>query len=107
MGLAQNISKITTTNLKSKDMGRIYYYYDPVVRTDDYYPDRFAVDYYETNGKQKVWAGRVIESTPTAALDKVRNLVNDFNKPRPLFGWDGRIVQWFCWTEAVRNQKKP
>ena len=48
-------------------MGKIYYYYDPVVQTNDY-RDRFAVNYYETNGKQKIWAGRLVESTPTAVL---------------------------------------
>jgi hypothetical protein len=86
-------------------MGKIYYYYDPVVQTNDYH-DRFAVNYYETNGKQKVWAGRLVESTPTAALYRVRNLVSALNKPRPLFGCDGRIAQWFYWRAAVRNQKK-
>lgn len=91
--------------MKSKDMGKIYYYYDPVVQTNDY-RDRFAVNYYETNGKQKIWAGRLVESTPTAALYRVRNLVNDLNKPRPLFGWDGRIAQWFYWRKAVRENKK-
>ena len=91
--------------MKSKDMGKIYYYYDPVVQTDDY-RERFAVNYYETNGKQIVWAGRLVESTPTAALYRVRNLVSELNKPRPLFGLDGRIAQWFYWRAAVRNQKK-
>ena len=86
-------------------MGKIYYYYDPVVQTTDA-RDRFAVDYFETNGKQKVWAGTLVESTPTAVLYRVRNLVSALNKPRPLFGWEGRIVQWFYWREAVRNQKK-
>ena len=91
--------------MKSKDMGKIYYYYDPVVQTTDS-RDRFAVNYYETNGKQKIWAGRLVESTPTAVLYRVRNLVSALNKPRPLFGWDGRIAQWFYWRAAIRNQKK-
>lgn len=91
--------------MKSKDMGKIYYYYDPVVQTTDE-RDRFAVDYFETNGKQKVWAGTLVESTPTAALYRVRNLVSELNKPRQLFGWDGRIAQWFYWRKAVRDQKK-
>lgn len=91
--------------MKSKDMGKIYYYYDPLVQVDEF-NERFAVDYYKTNGKQKVWAGRIYESTPTAALYKIRNLVNDLNKPRPLFGWTGRIVQWIYWRKAIRNQKK-
>ena len=86
-------------------MGKIYYYYDPVVQTTDE-RDRFAVDYFETNGKQKIWAGRLVESSPTAALYRVRNLVSALNKPRPLFGWDGRIAQWFYWRKAVRENKK-
>ena len=86
-------------------MGKIYYYYDPVVQTTDA-RDRFAVDYFETNGKQKIWAGTIVESSLIAALYRVRNLVSALNKPRPLFGWDGRIVQWFYWRAAIRNQKK-
>lgn len=86
-------------------MRKIYYYYDPVVHTNGE-RDRFAVDYYKTNGKYKVWDGRLAESTPTAALYRVRNLVSDLNKPRPIFGWKGRIAQWFYWRKVVRNQKK-
>ena len=78
----------------------IYYYYDPVVQTTDE-RDRFAVDYFETNGKQKVWAGTVIESSPTAALYRVRKLVSDLNEPRPFFGWDGKLMQWIWWMRRV------
>lgn len=85
-------------------MKKIYYYYDPVVQTNEY-RDRFAVNYYETNGKQKVWAGRIVESTPTAALYRVRQLVNALNEPRPLFGFEGRLHQWFWWQERKREAK--
>ena len=91
--------------MKSKDMRNIYYYYDPLVQADES-NNRFAVDYYKTNGKQKVWAGRIYESTSASALYRIRNLVNSLNKPRPLFGWNGRIVQWFYWRKDIRNQKK-
>ena len=91
--------------MKSKDMGKIYYYYDPVVQTNDY-RDRFAVDYYCTDGKRSIWAGRLVENTPTAVLYRVRNLVSDLNKPRPLFGFEGRLHQWFWWRKAVRENKK-
>ena len=47
-------------------MRKIYYYYDPLVQADES-NERFAVDYYKTNGKQKIWAGRIYDSTPTDA----------------------------------------
>ena len=86
-------------------MKKIYYYYDPLVQTNEYL-DRFAVNYYCTDGKRSIWSGRIVEESPTAVLYRVRELVNALNKPRPLFGWDGRIVQWFYWRKAVRENKK-
>ena len=86
-------------------MKKIYYYYDPLVQTNEY-RDRFAVNYYCTDGKRSIWSGRIVEESPTAVLYRVRELVNALNKPRPLFGWDGRIVQWFYWRAAIRDQKK-
>ena len=86
-------------------MKKIYYYYDPLVQTNEY-RDRFAVNYYCTDGKRSIWSGRIVEESPTAVLYRVRELVNALNKPRPLFGWDGRIVQWFYWRKAVRENKK-
>ena len=85
-------------------MKKIYYYYDPVVQTNEY-RDRFAVNYYETNGKQKVWAGRIVDGSPTAALYRVRQLVDALNEPRPLFGFEGRLHQWFWWQERKREAK--
>ena len=86
-------------------MRKIYYYYDPVVQTNDY-RDRFTVNYYWTDGKTSLWAGRHCGTSPTATLKFVRELVDDLNEPRPLFGWEGRIALWFYWRAAVRDNKK-
>ena len=83
-------------------MGKIYYYYDPVVQTTDE-RDRFAVDYYCTDGKVSVWSGRVVEDTPTAVLYRVRSLVSALNEPRPLFGFEGRLHQWFWWMKRKKR----
>ena len=79
-------------------MKKIYYYYDPLLKSNDDL-GRFAVDYYCTDGKVSVWAGRVVEDYPTAALYNVRKLVNALNEPRPFWGWDGKIMQWIWWVK--------
>ena len=86
-------------------MKKIYYYYDPLVQTNEY-RDRFAVNYYCTDGKRSIWSGRIVEESPTAVLYRVRELMNALNKPRPLFGFEGRLHQWFWWRERVRMEKK-
>jgi hypothetical protein len=86
-------------------MRKIYYDYDPLVQTNDYH-DRFAVNYYCTDGNISIWSGRIVEDSPTATLYRVRELVNALNTPRPLFGFEGRLHQWFWWRERIRNEKK-
>ena len=86
-------------------MRKIYYYYDPVLKSNDE-RSRFAVDYYCTDGKRSIWSGRIVEDSPTATLYRVRELVNAFNKPRPLFGFEGRLHQWLWWRERIRIEKK-
>ena len=78
-------------------MRKIYYYYDAVVKSHN---NRYYVDYYCTNGKQKVWAGRHMGDSPTAALEFTRSLVNSLNKPRSFFG---KICQWFWFMKRIRN----
>ena len=87
-----------------KEMKKIYYYYNPVVKSDEN-RQRFAVDYYCTDSKTTIWSGRIVEESPTAALYRVRQLVNALNEPRPLFGFEGRLHQWFWWQERKREAK--
>ena len=78
--------------MKSKDMGKIYYYYDPVVRSDSNHYGRYSVRYYCTDGKKSEWAGSLCEDSPTAALEKVRKLIDELNKPRDIFE---SLEQWW------------
>ena len=84
-------------------MFKIFYYYNPVVK--QYGSDvrdtntkpkyrRYYVDYFCGNGRKTFWAGRSNGDTPTEALKTVRSMVEELNKPRPLFGKNGRIAQW-------------
>lgn len=84
-------------------MVKIYYYYNPVVkRYDTDVRDvnmksndrRYYVDYFCGNGRKSFWVGRFNGDTPMEALKKVRNIVEELNQPRPLFGKNGRIAQW-------------
>ena len=88
---------------KFKTMFKIFYYYNPVVK--QYGSDvrdvnmksndrRYYVDYFCSNGRKSFWAGRFNGDTPTEALKAVRDMVDELNKPRPLFGKNGRIAQW-------------
>ena len=84
-------------------MCKIFYYYNPVVK--QYSPDvrdvnmksearRYYVDYYCSNGRKSFWAGRFNGDTQIEVLKKVRDVVEELNQPRPLFGKNGRITQW-------------
>lgn len=84
-------------------MCKIYYYYNPYVK--QYGPDvrdvnlkpecrRYYVDYFCSDGKTNFWAGCSNGDTPTEALQRAKNIVEGLNKPRPLFGKNGRIAQW-------------
>ena len=86
-------------------MFKIFYYYNPVVK--QYGSDvrdvnmksndldrRYYVDYFCGNGRKTFWAGRSNGDTPTEALQRAKNIVEGLNKPRPLFGKNGRIAQW-------------
>ena len=84
-------------------MFKIFYYYNPIVK--QYGPDvrdtntkpeyhRCYVDYFCGNGRKTFWAGRSNGDTPIEALKAVRSMVEELNKPRPLFGKNGRIAQW-------------
>lgn len=81
-------------------MRKIYYYYDPAVKSHD---DRYYVDIYCTNGKKKVWAGKMYGDTPTEALGYVRKFVERLNRPKSLFGYNGRICQWWWFIRQTRN----
>jgi hypothetical protein len=89
---------------KFKNMFKIFYYYNPVVKQYDFdvrdvnlKPEyrRYYVDYFCSNGRKSFWAGRFNGDTPTEALKAVRDMVDKLNQPRPLFGKNGRIAQWF------------
>lgn len=81
----------------------IRYYYNPVVKSD---ANRYYVDYFCTDGKKSIWTGRTYKDSPTAALRQVRKLVEILNKPRPFFGRDGRLAQWFWWKNKKLKQLK-
>lgn len=81
-------------------MRKIYYYYDPAVKSHD---DRYYVDIYCTNGKKKVWAGKMYGDTPTEALGYVRKFVERLNRPKSLFGYNGKICLWWWFIRQTRN----
>lgn len=84
-------------------MVKISYYYDPIMKS---YDERYYMDYYCSDGKTRLWAGRCISETPTALLKDIRNIVSGLNKPRAFFGQNGKLSQWFWWKRVIRNQKK-
>ena len=89
---------VIAVKMKSKDMGKIYYYYDPLVKSNDNRYGRYTVDYFCTDGKKTVWAGYQAEKSPTAALEKVRKLVDALNEPRAFME---EVEQW--WWFYISN----
>ena len=98
-----NADVAVSNNKKFKNMCKIFYYYNPIVkryssdvRDVNMKPEyrRYYVDYFCSNGRKSLWAGRFNGDTPTEALEKVKNIVEELNEPRPLFGKNGRIAQW-------------
>jgi hypothetical protein len=83
-------------------MKKIKYYYDPILKS---YEGRYYIDYYCSDGKNRLWSGRCIADTPTATLKDVRNIIAGLNKPRAFFGNCGRLEQWIWWKKQIRNQK--
>lgn len=81
-------------------MRKIYYYYDAAVKSHD---DRYYVDIYCTNGKKKVWVGKMYGDTPTEALGFVRKFVEKLNQSKHIFGQNGRICQWLWFMKRIRN----
>lgn len=81
-------------------MRKIYYYYDAAVKSHD---DRYYVDIYCTNGKKKVLAGKMYGDTPTEALGYVRKFVERLNRPKSLFGCNGKICLWWWFIKQTRN----
>lgn len=78
----------------------IRYYYNPVVKSND--EGRYSVNYYCSDGKRSRWAGCHNSDSPTEALRFVMRLVEKLNNPRPLFGQNGRIAQWFWWKKEIK-----
>ena len=82
-------------------MRKIYYYYDPIVKEEGFH---YSVDYYCTNGRKKVWAGKMVDETQIAALKCAKNIVNILNMPRPLFGQCSLLSKWIWWMNALKNK---
>jgi hypothetical protein len=79
-------------------MGKIRYYYNPVVESTD---SRYIVEYFCGDGKHSVFAGRHIADSPTAALQSVREAVDKLNAPRSL--WE-RIKQRIWWRCVLKEE---
>ena len=84
-------------------MKQLRYYYDPVLKSHD---NRYFVDYYCSDGKTRVWAGRFNGKSYADVLIHVRNIVEKLNTPKPFFGKYGRLMTWLRWKMRIRNQKK-
>ena len=85
---------------KTNHMRKIYYYYDPVMKSED---NRCSLDVYVTDGKRTFWEATVNGDTYSEVLCNVRNFVDNLNKPRALFGINGKINMWFWWMKRNRN----
>jgi hypothetical protein len=76
-------------------MKKIYYFYDPVLKSNEVSGCKYyIVDIYCTNGKKSIFTKSILNDSPIAALKFARRLVNKLNRPRPIFGYNGRICQW-------------
>ena len=95
------ISKILNLKITLSKMGKIYYYYDPIVKEEGFH---YSVDYYCTNGRKKVWAGKMVGETQIAALKCVKNVVNILNMPRPIFGQCSLLSKWIWWMNMLKNK---
>lgn len=80
---------------------KITYYYNPVVKSND--EGRYSVNYYCSDGKHTSWAGCHNSDSPTESLRFVMSLVEKLNRPRPLFGHNGRIAQWLWWKKEIKR----
>ena len=80
-------------------MFKLNYFYNPIVKSED---ERYYVDIYCSNGKKIVWTGCFYEDSPIAALKFTRRFVDKLNRPRPIFGYNGRICQWLWFNKQVR-----
>lgn len=85
-------------------MRRLSYYYNPIVIEN--YNGRYTVNYYCSDGKNRIWKGQFTSDTYIDTMKNIRNIISALNKPRPLFGQNGRLHQWIWWKRAIRNQKK-
>lgn len=92
----------TKPEIKRNRMRKIRYYYDPILKSND---GRYSVDFYCTDSKVSIWSGRLNGDTYADVLIQVKDLLNSLNKPRPLFGQNGRIRQWLWWRKQIRNRK--
>lgn len=81
-------------------MRQIVYYYDPILKSED---NRWSVDVYVTDGKRTYWEAMVNGDTYSEVLCRVRQFVDNLNKPRPFFGQNGRLAQWLWWMKRIRN----
>ena len=84
-----NADVAVSNNKKFKNMCKIFYYYNPIVkryssdvRDVNMKPEyrRYYVDYFCSNGRKSFWAGRFNGDTPTEALEKVKNIVEELNE---------------------------
>lgn len=84
-------------------MRRITYYYDSLMKSSD---GRYSVDYFCSDSRVSIWAGRITEDSPTEALKKAWDVVDELNKPRAFFGREGRLAQWFWWKNKTKELKR-
>lgn len=84
-------------------MKQLRYYYDAVLKSDE---DCYIVEYYCSDGKTRLLAGKIYGQSYVNVLTDVKKIVNALNQPKPLFGRNGRIAEWIEWKMKIRNQKK-
>jgi hypothetical protein len=79
-------------------MVKIYYYYDPILKSED---GRYTVDYYCSDSKHKVWVGCHCGESPRDVLKFVRELVDRLNRTQTLFGSNSWICRWFRFMRRI------
>lgn len=78
-------------------MKQLYYYYDPHLKLED---GRYSVDYFCTDSKRSVWAGRLNGDTYDEVLRNVKKFIDNLNKRRSFFE---RLMQRIWWRKRTRN----
>lgn len=91
-------------------MRKITYFYNAIVKTnencDSNSSDKYYVDIYCTNGKKRICVGQMFGVTPTDTLKLVRDLMDVLNVPKPFFGNNGQIDQWWWFFKKTWRMRK-